>query len=246
MYFDRINGAIICISCDHSHTLDHSHTRIDATKYSMLVVEQWQGLERDVELTGVGVRLAGVGHGNDASPSVFQVPTDLIFKLSTVYAFTSAPRPGGVASLDHEVPDDAMKNRAVVVAGVSQGSQVVASARGVFVVQLNHERSLLQRRESDRHLLSVSVVIVPVAATPQLVHTVLTILVSNCTCVHGDASALLSLAAVGSSNIVPIKPINFFVRTRCCCFLLLLPNPRRLRLASPAKLRPYTKRLIGS
>ena len=144
---DRIDGAIIRISCDHSHTLDHSHARVDATKYGVLVVKGRKGLERDVELAGVGVRLAGVGHGNDAGSRVLQVPSDLVFELAAVDAFAPAARPGGVATLDHEVADDPVENRAVVVAGVGQGSQVVARARGVLVVQLNHERSLARERK---------------------------------------------------------------------------------------------------
>jgi hypothetical protein len=77
----------------------------------MAIVEVRRRSERDEELSAVGVR-SSVRHREDASLVVPQLGVKLVGEVIAGAADTLTKR---IAALNHELVDDAMKNRAVVV-----------------------------------------------------------------------------------------------------------------------------------
>ena len=64
---------------------------------------------------------------------------------------SAAPRARGVAALHHEVLDDAVEERAVVVPHARQLQEVLAGARRVLGVQLHLEGPLRAVATTDSH-----------------------------------------------------------------------------------------------
>ena len=87
---DGAARSIFVIGRDHPHPLNDAHATVNASKYGMLPIQEWGGLQRDEELTAVGVG-SSVRHRYDSGTSVLQIPGNLIGKLATVYALSSSP-----------------------------------------------------------------------------------------------------------------------------------------------------------
>src|SRR5438046_1364588 len=83
----------------------------DLTEDRVLPVEPVRRGDGDEELRPVGTG-AGVRHGEQVRPVEGQLGVDLVAEL---VPRATPPGTGRVASLDHEVVDDAVKDRAVVV-----------------------------------------------------------------------------------------------------------------------------------
>lgn len=60
---------------------------------------------------------------------------DLVLKLLAVHGASSAPCPGGIAALDHEVGDDTMEDDIVVVAALREGGEVPTSLQNQVLVE---------------------------------------------------------------------------------------------------------------
>lgn len=70
---------------------------------------------------------------------MLQGSLDFVFELFTIDGATTAAGASRVASLDHEVRDDAMKDDVVVVAPLSESREVLAGFGGVVVVKLQDD-----------------------------------------------------------------------------------------------------------
>jgi len=81
-------------------------------------------------LAAVGAR-TGVGHGKGAAV-VAQLDIGFILEAVAPNALAAAAGTGGVAALDHEVPDDAVKDQAVVVAVLRMCHEVLTGFRGLL------------------------------------------------------------------------------------------------------------------
>src|SRR5579864_2529961 len=106
----------------------HILTLRDLPKNSVFTIQPIRCDVGDEELAAVGVG-AGVGHGERADLVFAGVVAG--FVLETVPGTAAAGR-GGVAALNHEVGDDAMKDGAVVEAVASQENEIVDGLGGVL------------------------------------------------------------------------------------------------------------------
>src|SRR5262249_13914836 len=104
-------------------------------EYGVFAVEP---IGRDVgneKLAAVGIR-AGVGHGQAADLMFMGI--DFVFELVTRAA---TPGPGRVASLDHEIGDDAMKDGAVIEFFAREKNEVVDGFGSVPGEKIAHDLS---------------------------------------------------------------------------------------------------------
>lgn len=90
--------------------------------------------ESDEELTAVGVR-STVRHAQNSSAGVFKLSANLILKFLAVDGAASSTGASGIASLDHEVRNDAMEDDIVVVATFSEGCKVLACLKRKTLVR---------------------------------------------------------------------------------------------------------------
>lgn len=89
----------------------------------MLAVEVWSGEVSDEKLAAVRVR-TGIGHRENSWLGVFQRVVNFIGEFVTGAAGAGA---GWVATLDHEVGDDAVKGDAIVIAAFCKVEEIGAS-----------------------------------------------------------------------------------------------------------------------
>jgi hypothetical protein len=134
-------GTIVRIGRHHTHALHDTHSTINTTKDGMLAVQPRRRFDNDKELRPVGIG-TGIRHGDDAGARVFEIAGNFVFKLALVNGFATPSRAGGIAALNHKVANDAVKYRAVVVAGVGERGNIVAGARSVLVIQFDAKGSL--------------------------------------------------------------------------------------------------------
>jgi len=107
----------------------------------MLAIQPGRGFQRDEELRSIGIR-SRVCHGHYSSAGMLEIARYFVWKLSAVYRFSTPSRPSRIASLDHEIPYNAMEYGAVVIASVCQSRHVVAGSWCMLVVEFNHKRAL--------------------------------------------------------------------------------------------------------
>src|ERR1035437_2744171 len=107
---DFLFGAVLGAARNLGDLLHHVVAFDDFTEDTVLIVEPRGGGDGDEELAAVGVG-SGVGHGEEAVARVFQSGVELVGE----FVAGSAPAGAfGAAALDHEIRNDAVKNRAVV------------------------------------------------------------------------------------------------------------------------------------
>ena len=134
-----------------------------ATENDMLAIKVRRVAVRDEELGAVGVR-PGIGHRQKAGSGVFDQEV-LILELCAVDRFSAgAVTVGEVASLHHEVVDDAMEGASFEVQGFArfasalfagaQGTEVLCGFRHYSVVELHLHASkwFVSLREVEEHL----------------------------------------------------------------------------------------------
>jgi hypothetical protein len=92
---------------------------------------------RDEELAAIGVR-ACVRHRNNAGVVLERIATQFVLEL---VAGTAAPGACGVAALNHEVVDDAMKRYSVIEAFASQKDEVVDRLGRMLGIELEFDRA---------------------------------------------------------------------------------------------------------
>jgi len=97
-------------------------------KYGVLAIQPIGHHVRDEELAAVRVR-PGVSHRKRSDLVLARIVTSFVFEFITG---TAGARGGGIAALDHEVRNDAMKDRAIVETFASQEDKIVDGLRGVF------------------------------------------------------------------------------------------------------------------
>lgn len=81
----------------------------------MFLVEVRRVVEGEEELAVVGARLILVRHGHLAAMVELDARVDLVSKRFPVYALSTLARAGGISSLNHELPNDPVEDRVVVV-----------------------------------------------------------------------------------------------------------------------------------
>merc|ERR1712004_275448 len=122
------------VGADLLNRVNDIHAADDAAEHNVLAIQP-SGLNRaEEELGAVGVR-ASVGHGEDALASVLQDEV-LIGELVTVDGLAaSAVAPGEVATLAHEIRDNAVEVGALEVQGLARlASALLASAESAEVL----------------------------------------------------------------------------------------------------------------
>lgn len=122
--------------------LHNAHAALHTAEDGVFAVKPRRRCQRDEELAPVGVG-ARVRHGKHAGAGVPQRRADFVGKGRTPAGCAAAAGSGGVACLDHEVRDDAVHRRVVVVAAAGEGGEVLACLGGVGCVELQREGALL-------------------------------------------------------------------------------------------------------
>jgi hypothetical protein len=79
--------------------LYHVHSTNDPPKHRVLAVQMRRWRQGDEELRSVGVG-SGVGHGQDASAGVLEIPGDLVLEFGSVDGLPAAASAGRIATLD--------------------------------------------------------------------------------------------------------------------------------------------------
>ena len=94
--------------------------------------------EREKKLTPIRIR-ARVRHGQYACAGVFQTGMNFVLEFTAINGFAAAAGPRGIPALDHEIPDDAMENNAIIIPAQTELREVVAGAGSVLPIQLDFE-----------------------------------------------------------------------------------------------------------
>ena len=115
-----------------------SLTRINPSKNSMFSIQPWQRLQRDKELTPIGIRTR-IRHAYHSRTSMLEILGDFVLKLSAVYAFSTPSCAGRITPLNHKVTDNTMKYCSIVVSRRGKRGQVVTGPRSVLIVEFNAE-----------------------------------------------------------------------------------------------------------
>ena len=115
---DLLDGAVLSTDLVRLNGADDLHSLNDLAKDDVLAIEPRGGDGGDEELRAVGVGTS-VGHREEAGASVLELEV-LILELGAVDGLaTSAVALGEVTTLEHEVLDDAVEGRALVVEGLA-------------------------------------------------------------------------------------------------------------------------------
>lgn len=112
----------------------------------MLPIQPRRRRKGNEELASIRVGPA-VRHAQHTCASMFQGSLDLVFEFLAVYRAASAPGAGRVASLNHEVGNNAMEDDIVVVTPLSESRKVLTGFGGVVIVELDHDRTLRGRQK---------------------------------------------------------------------------------------------------
>ena len=135
---DLFQRFVLCVRPHQAHPLHNSHSAFDAAKDCMLPIQPGRRRERNEELAPVRVGTT-IGHAEHACASVFQGGFDFVFELFTIDGITAAACASRVASLDHEIRDDAMEDDVVIVAPLSESREIFASFGRMVVVELQYD-----------------------------------------------------------------------------------------------------------
>jgi hypothetical protein len=138
---DFLNWSVFRSSLDETHPFNGTHSRLNPAKDCMFSIEPRRRRKRDKELRSIRV-WARVGHAQDAGARVLQTWIDLVLKFLAKDGASSATGPCRIATLNHEVGDDAVEDGVVIVAATDEGGEIVAGLWGVRGVQLKNERAL--------------------------------------------------------------------------------------------------------
>ena len=117
---DRAAGSIFVVGRDHPHPLYDSHAAVNASKYGVLSIQEWSGLQCDEELAAIRVR-ARVCHRYDSGSGVLQIPCYFIGKFATIDTFSTSPGSSGIPSLNNKFPySEIIWHTICMVFGISQ------------------------------------------------------------------------------------------------------------------------------
>lgn len=123
--------AVLLVHLDRLHLRQRREPVVanHPAKYGVEAVEVRRAVEQDKELGSVGAR-ALVGHGHDAAVGVPQSRAYLVGEDAAPDGPSALGVIGGrghgrSAGLDHELRDEAVKGRLVVVAGRAEGEKVL-------------------------------------------------------------------------------------------------------------------------
>jgi len=119
----------------------HVHAADDLAEDGVFHMEPGSGYGCDEELAAVGAG-AGVGHGEQAGLVEGEIARTLICEGFTPDRLAAHARPGGVATLDHELFDDAVKDDAVVIPVVNMGSEIFAGLGCNIVEEFEFDAAL--------------------------------------------------------------------------------------------------------
>lgn len=139
---DLVQRLVLRVSLDQTHSLDKLHSTFNSAKDCVFAVQPWCGRKGNEELASIGVG-ATVRHAEHTSASVFQRSMDFVLELLAIDGATAPASASGIAGLDHEVGDDAVKNNVVVVSSLGKGREVLAGLGRMIVVELDDDGTLL-------------------------------------------------------------------------------------------------------
>lgn len=120
----RVDRSVFRIRLDKSHALNDPHATLDPAKNRVFAVQPWCGSQGDEKLAAVRVR-AAVSHTQHPSTRMFQPWMNLILELFAIYRGSSSAGACGIASLDHEVGDDAVEDDIVIVTSLGKSRKVL-------------------------------------------------------------------------------------------------------------------------
>lgn len=107
----------------------------------MLSVQPRRRCQCDEKLGAVGVG-AGVGHAENASAGVLQRWRNFVFELLAVYGFAASTGTSRIATLNHEVWNDAVEDKTVEVVALCERSEVFACLGRMVVVEFDRDEAL--------------------------------------------------------------------------------------------------------
>src|ERR1035437_5046904 len=107
---DFLDGTVLGAAGNLGDLFDHVVALDDFAENAVLIIQVRSGCHGNEELAAVGIG-SGVGHGEEAGLGVFQGGVELVGEF---VAGPATARTFGIAALDHEIRNDAMKNGAVV------------------------------------------------------------------------------------------------------------------------------------
>ena len=122
---DLIHRLVLCPSLYKPNPLYNPQATLHPPKNRMLPIQPWRRSQRNKKLTSVCI-LSTIRHAQNPRACMFQPRIYLIFELFTINRSTTTPSAGRIASLQHEVWNDAVEDDVVVVAALGEGGEVVA------------------------------------------------------------------------------------------------------------------------
>ena len=137
---DLIHRPIFRPRLHKPHPLHNPQPTLDPPENRVFPIQPRRWRQRDEELTPIRV-LPTIGHTQYPRPRMLQARIYLIFELFTIDGCATTSRTGGIASLQHEVRDDAVEDDVVVVPALGQSGEVVTGLENSLSVDLriNHK-----------------------------------------------------------------------------------------------------------
>jgi hypothetical protein len=121
---DGLKWPILIVGPSIAYLINHLHTADDLSKDGVLSIQVRSGRQSDEELAPV-CAWPTVGHGEDALAGVNKRIIKLVLKAPAEDRLASTSRTGGIATLDHEVGNDAMEDDTIVFASVGEAGKVL-------------------------------------------------------------------------------------------------------------------------
>lgn len=75
---------------------------------------------------------------------MFEILVNLVFELFAVYRVSASPSARGIASLDHEVGDNAVEDDIVVISALGQSREILTGLRAVSARLSSVEKELCE------------------------------------------------------------------------------------------------------
>ena len=137
---DIFSRSVIFAGRHSSDPLNGDQTTVNTTKNSVFTIQMRSGCKCNEKLTAIRVGTT-VCHGKDTSTGMFEIWMNFIGKRFAVNRSTTSSCSGRISSLNHEVINDAMKDRIIVVPSAGQFCKVATSVGCMIPIQLDHNLS---------------------------------------------------------------------------------------------------------
>lgn len=117
-YLDLIHRPVLRPRLHKPHSLHDPQSTLDSSKDCMFPIQPRRRCKRDKKLASIRIRTT-ICHTQNASPSVFQRWVYFVLELLPIDGAAASASSRWIASLEHEIGDDAMENNIVVVTSLS-------------------------------------------------------------------------------------------------------------------------------